>query len=37
MHTYRTDNPYRLMRQDLEGKLKLASDTDAGFELTLCA
>ena len=27
----------RLMRQDLEGKLKLASDTDAGFELTLCA
>ena len=27
----------RLMRQDMEGKLKLASDTDAGFELTLCA
>lgn len=27
----------RLMRQDIEGKLKLASDTDAGFELTLCA
>jgi cell division protein ZapD len=27
----------RLMRQDIEGKLKLASDVDAGFELTLCA
>ncbi|MDO8767229.1 MAG: cell division protein ZapD [Burkholderiaceae bacterium] len=27
----------RLMRQDTEGKLKLASDVDAGFELTLCA
>jgi cell division protein ZapD len=27
----------RLMRQDAEGKLKIAADTDAGFELTLCA
>lgn len=27
----------RLMRPDADGKLKLASDTDAGFELTLCA
>jgi cell division protein ZapD len=27
----------RLMRQDSEGKLKIASDVDAGFELTLCA
>ena len=27
----------RLMRQDSEGKLKLASDADVGFELTLCA
>ncbi|CAH0354111.1 cell division protein ZapD [Aquabacterium sp. CECT 9606] len=27
----------RLMRQDIEGKLKLASDIDAAFELTLCA
>lgn len=27
----------RLMRQDIDGKLKLASDVDAGFELTLCA
>jgi len=27
----------RLMRADTDGKLKLASDTDAGFELTLCA
>jgi len=26
----------RLMRQDTDGKLKLASDTDAGFELALC-
>jgi hypothetical protein len=25
------------MRADTDGKLKLASDTDAGFELTLCA
>ena len=27
----------RLMRPDAEGKLKIASDLDAGFELTLCA
>ncbi len=27
----------RLMRQDADGKLKLATDTDVGFELTLCA
>lgn len=27
----------RLMRPDGEGKLKIASDLDAGFELTLCA
>jgi cell division protein ZapD len=27
----------RLMRADAEGKLKIASDIDAGFELTLCA
>ena len=27
----------RLMRADAEGKLKIASDTDASFELTLCA
>lgn len=27
----------RLMRQDADGRLKIASDTDAGFELTLCA
>jgi cell division protein ZapD len=27
----------RLMRPDSEGKLKIASDVDAGFELTLCA
>lgn len=27
----------RLMRPDSDGKLKIASDTDAGFELTLCA
>jgi cell division protein ZapD len=27
----------RLMRPDAEGKLKIASDTDASFELTLCA
>lgn len=27
----------RLMRADSEGKLKIASDTDASFELTLCA
>ena len=27
----------RLMRADSDGKLKLAADTDAGFELTLCA
>jgi cell division protein ZapD len=27
----------RLMRPDADGKLKIASDTDAGFELTLCA
>ncbi len=27
----------RLMQQDAEGKLKIAADTDAGFELTLCA
>jgi cell division protein ZapD len=27
----------RLMRPDAEGKLKIASDVDAGFELTLCA
>jgi cell division protein ZapD len=27
----------RLMRQDAEGKLKIAADTDAAFELTLCA
>lgn len=27
----------RLMRQDAEGKLKIASDVDASFELTLCA
>ena len=27
----------RLMRADGEGKLKIASDTDASFELTLCA
>jgi len=27
----------RLMRADAEGKLKIASDMDAGFELTLCA
>lgn len=27
----------RLMRPDAEGKLKIASDTDSGFELTLCA
>ncbi len=27
----------RLMRQDAEGKLKIASDIDSGFELTLCA
>ncbi|MDE2402207.1 MAG: cell division protein ZapD [Burkholderiales bacterium] len=27
----------RLMRQDIEGKLKLAPAVDAGFELTLCA
>jgi len=27
----------RLMRADAEGKLKIASDLDAGFELTLCA
>jgi cell division protein ZapD len=27
----------RLMRQDADGKLKIASDVDAGFELTLCA
>ena len=27
----------RLMRQDADGKLKLASDADVGFELTLCA
>ena len=27
----------RLMRPDSEGKLKIASDIDAGFELTLCA
>lgn len=27
----------RLMKQDTEGKLKLAADADAGFELTLCA
>lgn len=27
----------RLMRQDAEGRLKLATDTDASFELTLCA
>jgi cell division protein ZapD len=27
----------RLMRSDTEGKLKIASDVDAGFELTLCA
>ena len=26
----------RLMRHDADGKLKLATDTDAGFELTLC-
>jgi cell division protein ZapD len=27
----------RLMRSDAEGKLKIASDLDAGFELTFCA
>jgi len=27
----------RLMRQDIDGRLKLAADADAGFELTLCA
>ena len=27
----------RLMRPDQDGKLRVASDTDAGFELTLCA
>lgn len=27
----------RLMRPDADGKLKIAADTDAGFELTLCA
>ncbi len=27
----------RLMRADADGKLKIASDLDAGFELTLCA
>ncbi|MDO9236532.1 MAG: cell division protein ZapD [Aquabacterium sp.] len=27
----------RLMRPDAEGKLKIASDMDTGFELTLCA
>ena len=27
----------RLMRPDADGKLKIASDTDASFELTLCA
>ncbi len=27
----------RLMRPDADGKLKMAQDTDAGFELTLCA
>lgn len=27
----------RLMRPDTEGKLKIAADTDADFELTLCA
>ncbi|MEJ5897628.1 cell division protein ZapD [Aquabacterium sp. G14] len=27
----------RLMRPDADGKLKIASDTDAGFELTLCS
>lgn len=27
----------RLMRQDAEGRLKLATDTDTAFELTLCA
>ena len=27
----------RLMRQDMDARLKLASDIDAGFELTLCA
>lgn len=27
----------RLMRQDAEGKPRLATDTDASFELTLCA
>jgi cell division protein ZapD len=26
----------RLMRQDADAKLKLASDVDASFELTLC-
>jgi cell division protein ZapD len=27
----------RLMRAEADGKLKIASDLDAGFELTLCA
>jgi cell division protein ZapD len=27
----------RLMRQDAEGRLKLATDTNTAFELTLCA
>ena len=27
----------RLMRPDADGKLRIATDTDAGFELTLCA
>jgi len=27
----------RLMKQDTEGKLKVAADVDTGFELTLCA
>lgn len=27
----------RLMQPDADGKLKIAADTDAGFELTLCA
>jgi len=27
----------RLMRQDADARLKLASDIDASFELTLCA
>ncbi|WP_298012804.1 cell division protein ZapD [uncultured Aquabacterium sp.] len=27
----------RLMRPDRDGKLRVAADTDAGFELTLCA